>query len=143
MNVATESPDVICPYCHGTAELVTGEEVYPKFPALKEKLFYRCKPCGAYVGTHGDGRPLGTLANAPLRKARLATHAAFDRLWRTGLMSRPQCYRWMQEVLDITPDLAHIAMLNEDQCRKLREASAKMLNHLNTTRASRPKPPRR
>ena len=52
-------------------------------------------------------------------------------------------YRFQIDKLNSIGRPEQYAMLNEDQCRKLREASAKMLNHLNTTRAGRPKPPRR
>lgn len=146
MNNQTDSkphqPDVFCPYCGNAAELVTGKEIYPALPKLRHSLFYSCLPCKAYVGTHGDGRPLGTLANAELRHQRRNTHHVFDRLWQAGLMSRSQCYRWMADTLGITAEQAHIAMLNPEQCMALREAASKMLNHLLATRTNKPKPPR-
>lgn len=76
---------VICSYCNKPAELVTGKEIYPHRPDLYPKKFWRCRPCTAYVGCHkpnagyGDGtRPLGRLANAELRAAKSAAHAAFS-----------------------------------------------------------------
>ena len=61
---------VICDYCQHPAVLVDGLSIYPFRPDLAKKNFWRCFPCSAFVGCHGDGKtPLGMLANAELRKA--------------------------------------------------------------------------
>lgn len=75
-----------CPYCGKDVHLVTGEEIYPHRNDLHMKNFWLCKPCNAYTGTHDKNpkrgfngtEPLGTLANAKLRKLRKDTHAVFD-----------------------------------------------------------------
>ncbi|MBL4765072.1 MAG: hypothetical protein JKX67_07320 [Colwellia sp.] len=62
----------ICPYCNKFSILVTGKEVYPQCKDLSDIQIYQCKPCDAYVGCHGTSdKPLGRLANAELRKAKM------------------------------------------------------------------------
>lgn len=68
-----------CPYCKENAQQVQGDALYPHRPDLKQKTFYWCKPCDAYVGCHpGTTDPLGTLANKNLRFQRGLAHCAFD-----------------------------------------------------------------
>lgn len=118
-----------CPYCDRKAELVPGLVIYPHRPDLAYKSFWRCEPCGAHVGCHpqankrgkggiGDGTvPLGRLANAELRRAKQAAHAAFDPLWRSREMSRRDAYAWLAGALGISPDNCHIGMFDVDGCR--------------------------
>lgn len=114
-----------CPYCGGDAEMVTGEVLYPHRPDLHAKRFWRCAPCDAYVGCHapgqgyGDGtRPLGRLANAELRAAKLATHAAFDPLWRDGHLSRKDAYSWLAAGLGIRVDKCHVGLFTVAECQR-------------------------
>jgi len=59
---------IICNYCGNNAEMVSGDAIYPHRPDLYHRKFYRCQPCGAYVGCHeGTDKPLGRLANAELQ----------------------------------------------------------------------------
>lgn len=55
----------------------------------------------AYVGTHKDGKPFGTLADAETRKARSLAHHAFDRIWKDKLLSRSEA----NEVVVFSKDL--------------------------------------
>lgn len=75
----------ICPYCSKVSKKVTGKEIYPHLPRLHEKIYYQCKPCGAYVGCHpGTERALGDPANKELRTARVNAHSVFDVLRRVS-----------------------------------------------------------
>lgn len=120
---------VICPYCQKPAGLVMGRAVYPHRPDLASKFFWKCNPCDAYVGTHSNSpnhAPLGTLANAALRRLRTEAHYAFDQLWRAednGRMSRSAAYAWLQDTLGLTPAEAHIGRFNEEQCQRLISAA--------------------
>lgn len=112
--------EVRCDYCGNPAPLVTGREVYPHRPDLYAKRFYRCQPCGAWVGCHpGTRRPLGRLANAELRRAKMVAHEAFDPLWRNGSGNRTSRYRWLAEQLGIKPEDCHIGMFDEAMCRRV------------------------
>lgn len=121
---------VECPYCNRPAPLVSGLEVYPHRRDLWPKKFYLCKPCDAWVGCHppasaegggqGDGTvPLGRLANAELRAAKQAAHAAFDPLWKSGLMRRRKAYGWLAKQLDIPVQECHIGMFDVPQCNRV------------------------
>lgn len=114
-----------CPYCKAASTPATGADVYPHRPDLADKRFFRCAPCGAYVGCHqGTWTPLGRLANAALRQAKVAAHAAFDRLWqfkmnRDGLKkheARGRAYAWLAGEMGIDPKDCHIGMFDVVEC---------------------------
>lgn len=120
----------ICPYCNNPAKLVNGSAVYPRYPALADKLFWQCKPCDAYVGVHaGSERPLGRLANAELRKEKMAAHAAFDPLWKRKMArdgipkkaARAKAYKWLAEALSIPREECHIGMMDIARCKRVVE----------------------
>lgn len=112
--------EVKCPYCGSDAHLVGGKKIYPHRPDLYEKVFYECEPCGAFVGCHfGTTNPLGRLANAELRKKKMAAHALFDPIWRTGQMSRSEAYKMLAEKLGIEQKDCHIGMFDVDMCNKV------------------------
>ncbi len=112
---------MICPYCNKQAALVTGKEVYPHRKDLWQKKFYQCRDCDAHVGCHpGTTKPLGTLSNQALRKARMRAHATFDPLWkgRQGGGDRKTAYQWLAMTLGIKRDKCHIGQFTEQQCEE-------------------------
>lgn len=123
----TDAP--ICPYCQSRAHLVTGRMIYPNRPRLYEKRIWLCAPCDAYVGCHdpgvgqGDGtKPLGRLANAELRKAKMDAHKAFDSLWRDAPhlgRARRAAYAWLAEAMGLPGEECHIGEMDVDQCRQV------------------------
>jgi Protein of unknown function (DUF3268). len=117
----------ICPYCKKFSKAVGGNIIYPHRDDLAHLNFFKCDPCDAYVGTHRNtGKPLGTLANATLRKLRNATHAVFDPLWfnagkgidqaKGQREKRTEMYAWLCQSMGLRPDECHIAMFNEERC---------------------------
>jgi hypothetical protein len=112
-----------CPYCKSRANLVTGLKIYPHRKDLSDKFFYLCQPCDAYVGCHPRSKtPLGTLANGSLRKLRAYAHEFFDPLWKNKIFkTRTKAYKWLSEQMGTTIDDTHIAMFNEEQCKKVIE----------------------
>ncbi|MBN7137030.1 hypothetical protein A7A76_20030 [Lysobacter enzymogenes] len=113
---------VFCDYCGQPAELVSGAEIYPRRPDLAYKQIWHCAPCDAYVGCHehSDAVPLGRLANAQLRAAKQAAHAAFDPLWREeGGMRRSEAYAWLAGALGIRKRDCHIAMFDVADCDRV------------------------
>lgn len=82
---------------------------------------YICRPCDAYVGTHGNtNRPLGTMAKYQLRELRKEAHRAFDPIWKNlKIMSRTEAYAWMQEEMGLHKKEAHIGLFTEEQCNEL------------------------
>ena len=115
-----------CPYCNCFAVRTTGKNIYPHRPDLFAKTFYQCVPCDAYVGCHPEtDKPLGRLANAELRKAKMNAHAAFDPVWRSGKMNRSSAYKWLAEKMGIAPQNCHIGMFDVDECRAVIEIARK------------------
>jgi hypothetical protein len=92
---------------------------------LAHLRFWQCAPCDAYVGCHsGTTNPLGRLANAELRQAKIAAHAAFDPLWKFHTfkdghqsMTRNAAYQWLADQLGIPRADCHIGMFDVDRCR--------------------------
>lgn len=118
----TYSREVICDYCGQRAVLMAGRELYPHRPELSDRRSYACAPCGATVGCHpGTEQPLGRLANAELRRARTAAHAAFDPLWKDGEISRTRAYRWLATQLGMDAETCHIGMFDIATCRQVVE----------------------
>lgn len=90
----------------------------------------RYPKCDAYVGCHpGTQDPLGRLADRELRKAKVAAHAAFDRLWRAKIeiaktprkVARTDGYKWLAKKLGVPLDSCHIGMFDVRTCNKVVE----------------------
>lgn len=111
-----------CDYCHKPARLTTGREIYSRRMELWRKKIWFCSPCQAWVGCHdGTEKPLGRLANAELRQAKIQAHAAFDPLWQRGGMSRREAYGLLSAKMGIPREDTHIGMFDLEQCRKVIE----------------------
>ncbi|MCG1029288.1 hypothetical protein J5S49_13405 [Virgibacillus halodenitrificans] len=110
-----------CPYCGNLAEFISSKNFYGTDYGTN---LYVCRQCDARVGTHGKGKtPLGTMANNQLRTLRKLCHKHFDPKWKykgkARQQARRQAYAWLQDVMGLSPQEAHIGKFNEDQCRKL------------------------
>lgn len=112
---------IVCDYCGRPAEKTLGRAIYPHRADLYSKVFYRCRPCDAYVGCHKDGKPLGRLANRELRRWKSEAHAVFDPLWKSGNMDRHRAYAWLAEKLGLPREKTHIGMFDIDMCKKVIE----------------------
>lgn len=128
----------ICPTCTRAARLTDGREVYPHRPDLAEKPIWRCDGCGGHVGCHPGGtRPLGTPANADLRKARRLLHERMlDPLWQTAdecgeyspeddrarrtirRRARERVYAFLADRLGLSADECHTGMFDLETCRR-------------------------
>lgn len=111
----------LCDYCGKPAEACTGADIYPHLSDLASKRFFRCVPCGAYVGRHqNSGQAFGRLAKADLRAAKVRAHAAFDPLWKFKFYeSRKAAYAWLSEKMGIPKSECHIGMFDLDLCAKV------------------------
>lgn len=119
-----------CSYCGKPANLVTGKVIYPHRPDLADRKFWQCPgACGAWVGCHpGTCQPLGRLANAELRDAKRAAHAAFDPVWENNGSRnkknrlRSAAYDALAAALNIPRENCHIGLFDVDLCRRTVEA---------------------
>lgn len=75
--------NLYCVKCHEQVDalLMIGSKIYPHRPDLSYLTFYQCPNCGNYVGTHRDGRPLGTIPTPELRSWRHRVHEIIDSYW--------------------------------------------------------------
>lgn len=107
-----------CPHCGGACTIVNNAEIYGReFGEWPWAVL--CTGCRAYVGLHPfTGIPLGTLATAPIRKARSEAKAAFQPLWQSGRMSRSDAYAWLAGALGIAKvEECHIGWFDVEQCQ--------------------------
>lgn len=108
-----------CPYCGADAKETTGAAIYPHIPRLHGKKLYACEPCGAWVGCYENSdKPLGRLADATLRRAKMAAHQALDPLWK-GTRRRSAVYKWLARELGIPASECHIGMFDVAMCQRV------------------------
>lgn len=132
-----------CSHCGLECRDALGSEIYPGRRDLAEKVVWVCDNCGARVGSHPNGKPLGTAANAELRRAREHVHEKFDPIWKNAPLencyapdgkengrswaarraaiqgaARVRCYRWLANRMGMSMDDCHIAMMTIEECRK-------------------------
>lgn len=121
-----------CPYCGKTAVLRKASYVHGA--NARNGYLYVCAgypACDSYVGTHdGTIRPKGTLANSELRNKRIRTHRLFDQIWKQGIMSKKDAYRWIQDTFCLNESQAHIGFFADYMCDRLSENCRQVLrNH--------------
>jgi zinc-finger-containing domain len=58
-------------------------------------------------------------AGSPLARARMHAHHAFDRLWKSGKMTRKQAYGWLARSMGIPKERCHMIMFNEADCAEV------------------------
>lgn len=54
-----------------------------------------------------------------LKSARNAAHAAFDPLWRSGLLERETAYLLLPQEFGITPEEAHMSRIDANIARRV------------------------
>lgn len=111
-------PAPTCPYCNATAVLIDSIEIYR---TQSFGMVWACLPCDAWVGCHkrSKNKPKGRLANRALRDAKIRAHAAFDPIWKSGMMKRGSAYGWLADQLGVDGKDCHIGMFDEDQCQRV------------------------
>lgn len=132
MKTKKKRKAIFCPYCGRRAVLQKATVVY-KEHALDEYL-YICSnypECDAYVGVHkGTMLPKGSLAQGDLRHKRILAHRCFDTIWKKGILSKKNAYRWMQDIFCLSSEQAHIGQFSEYMCDQIIAESKKVLeNH--------------
>ena len=120
---------VRCPYCGAIADLRPAAEIYSDESATGELYVCRNYPsCKSYVRACPSTRlPMGPLANGDLRHLRIMAHRRFDQIWKTGVMSRQQAYRWMADFFCIPLRDAHIGQFSEYRCKQVIEKCESVL----------------
>jgi hypothetical protein len=106
----------ICRYCAGRVRKGSTREIYQK----GDQAIYICTNCNAYVLCHRKtGLPMGKLANAALRMMRQETHKVFDLFRKENGWTREEAYQWLARSIGLSPEDAHIANFEMDECGKV------------------------
>ena len=111
-----------CPECG--ADMVLRTTTKYTYQNGSPRKFYGCSrfpACTAAHGAHPDGKPLGVPANKETKEARIAAHAAFDAIWKARGLARKGGYKLLQQLMEMTPEQAHIGNFTKDQCELLIE----------------------
>ena len=123
-----------CPYCGSPAILKDASYVYGHHSSGGKVYVCSHYPaCDSYVGVHqGTSLPKGSLANRTLRKKRIQAHQIFDQLWRKGIFSREEAYRWIGDKFCLQTRQAHIGNFSDYKCDQLIQETSKVLqnNHI-------------
>ena len=118
-----------CPYCGATAVLRTADGIY--YDNSRNVMLYVCSnypQCDAYVRVHpGTNKPVGTMAIHALRVLRNEAHRYFDMLHKGGIMTKPEAYYWLANLISAPLSEAHIGYLGEYYCTQVIEESKKLL----------------
>ena len=80
---------------------------------------WECPVAGCTVACWGG--PTSTPADAATRKARIAAHAQFDQIWKSGRMRRAEAYKRLQDHLGLSKGRTHIGMFDAETCARVIE----------------------
>lgn len=75
--------------------------------------------CRGTHRAHKDGTPTGIPADAQTGEARKRAHERFDRLWKSGRVTRPQAYVILRRIMGLSIPEAHIGRFSREQCDQL------------------------
>lgn len=119
-----------CPYCGGKVKLVSASTIYHSNKYKGNVWVCENYPkCNAYVGCHpGTEIPLGRLADSKLRELKVEAHKQFDPIWKSGLMTRKEAYRWLASMLNLSEEECHIGKFSPDMCKKVIELCCRQDN---------------
>lgn len=121
-----------CPYCGANVVLKDATFIYHSNKAKSYGKLWVCSnypKCDAYVGCHDHTEiPLGRLANPRLRSLKKEAHRQFDPIWKSGLMSRREAYKWLSDMLKINLEDCHIGMFDIKECQKVIHICSKQNN---------------
>lgn len=111
---AQRSRSFRCPHCGAAMILRPASEIY--HDAKSDRKLYVCHnypACNTYVAAHPNtDKPMGVPANGNLRNLRIQAHRKFDLIWKNGIMTREEAYRWFADSFGLSLRDAHIGMLS-------------------------------
>ena len=57
-------------------------------------------------------------------------HKVFDKLWKSNIMTRDECYNWLSIKLNIPKELTHIKYFKIEQCKDVIYFSNQLLEDM-------------
>lgn len=123
-----QAASVIC-FCGFPASLRSNSLLYngKEYGNGKAWICNRFPVCRGSVGTHPDGKPLGTIPDPETKKLRIQVHALVDPHWKnrtdgTKQRNRGSVYSWLRRIMDLPGEQVHIGMFSKEQCLQAIEA---------------------
>lgn len=127
------------PLCPDHAVLLSGDDdrVFTKEyqSGIHPKRTCPCIGCKWSASLHDDG--LWRLSTKEDLGAREEAHFHFDRLYKSGLVTRTKLYRWLGRALKLEPRDRHFKRLNTKGCYTAIELSRKKWDKLAQKRKSK------
>ena len=80
----------------------------------KSRLHYSCPKCSASLVADQYGRPRGFPGTQEVRRWRRCAHTVFDRLWRSGDVTRSAAQRWLASELGIPSRQCHFSLMQAE-----------------------------
>ena len=101
-------------------------------PGMMAYVCAKYPQCNSYVLAKPDTlEPMGSLAGPELRRLRQEAHNHFDRLYKSGLMTKRKAYEWLSYTVQAPMAHAHIGHLGEYYCQVVIRESKKLLAERN------------
>ena len=124
-----KSPEPVRCHCGRPAVLRSAEGICKTHkPGAMVYVCSNYPACNSFVMAHPNTmEPMGTLAPPELRRLRYEAHNQFDQLYKSGLMTRQEAYRWLAYVVQAPMSHAHIGHLGEYYCKIVIQESRKLL----------------
>lgn len=103
-------------YCGSDASLRDNSLIYAgkSYGNGKAYICNRFPECRGSVGTHPDGKPLGTIPDSETKKLRIQVHALIDPLWKGKKKKRGSVYGWLERIMGIKSP--HIGSFTKEDC---------------------------
>jgi hypothetical protein len=109
-------------FCGSSASLKSNALIYngKEYGNGKVWLCDRFPACRGSVGTHPDGRPLGTIPDEETKKLRIKVHALVDPLWKSQGVPRGKVYGYLKRIMKSEKEI-HMGETTKEDCLKLME----------------------
>lgn len=108
---------VYCCKCEEDVEAVErrGADIHFGRPDLYELVFWQCRACLNYVGSHKNLRatPLGNIPTPEMRGMRMQINNILDPIWKDKYMERREVYAALSQALGYNYHTAHIKTMEE------------------------------
>ena len=109
-------------YCGSTTSLRSNTLLYngKEYGNGRAWICDQFPKCRGSVGTHPDGRPLGTIPDEETKHLRIKVHALIDPLWKSNRKKRGSVYGWLKRISNSSHEI-HLGESNKEDCLRLLE----------------------
>ena len=110
-------------FCGSTSSLRSNSLIYngKEYGNGKVWLCDRFHACRGSVGTHPDGKPLGTIPDEETKRLRIKVHALVDPIWKADKKKRGSVYGWLKRIMGGQKEI-HMGETTKEDCLRLIDA---------------------